>query len=76
MASSRKHVTQRCGILLILKPAGVLAKDRGAGHQTTLIIPSHDLVVVRLGHYKGSEAGEKGFKQAVALLMDAVPRRK
>src|SRR6266480_1283255 len=48
----------------------------GVGGQTTLIIPSHDLVVVRLGHYKGSQAGDKGFKQALALLMDAVPRRK
>lgn len=48
----------------------------GAGGQTTLIIPSHDLVVVRLGHYKGSKAGDKSFKQALALLMEAVPRRK
>ena len=48
----------------------------GAGGQTTLIIPSYDLVVVRLGHYKGSEAGDKSFKQALALLMEAVPRRK
>jgi CubicO group peptidase (beta-lactamase class C family) len=48
----------------------------GAGGQTTLIIPSHDLVVVRLGHYKGSEVGEESFKHALALLMDAVPRRK
>jgi CubicO group peptidase (beta-lactamase class C family) len=48
----------------------------GAGGQTALIIPSHDLVVVRLGHYKGSEAGDKSFKQALALLMEAVPRRK
>jgi CubicO group peptidase (beta-lactamase class C family) len=45
----------------------------GAGGQTTLIIPSHDLVVVRLGHYKGSETGEAGFKKALALLMEAVP---
>jgi CubicO group peptidase (beta-lactamase class C family) len=48
----------------------------GAGGQTALIIPSHDLVVVRLGHYKGSEVGDKSFKQALALLMESVPRRK
>jgi CubicO group peptidase (beta-lactamase class C family) len=48
----------------------------GAGGQTTLIIPSHDLVVVRLGHYKGSAAGSTGFRKALALLMEAVPRRK
>ena len=48
----------------------------GAGGQTTLIIPGHDLVVVRLGHYKGSLAGDKGFRQALALLMEAVPKKK
>jgi len=48
----------------------------GAGGQTTLIIPSHDLVVVRMGHFKGSEAGESGFKTALAFLMEAVPPRK
>ena len=29
----------------------------GAGGQTTIIIPSHDLVVARLGHYKGAGSG-------------------
>jgi CubicO group peptidase (beta-lactamase class C family) len=48
----------------------------GAGGQTTLIIPSHDLVVVRLGHFKGSEVGEKSFTKALALLMQAVPQRR
>jgi hypothetical protein len=48
----------------------------GAGGQTTLIVPSHDLVVVRLGHYKGSAAGSTGLRKALALLMEAVPRRK
>ena len=48
----------------------------GAGGQTTLIIPSHDLVVVRLGHYKGEEAGDKSFKKSLAILMEAVPRRR
>ena len=48
----------------------------GAGGQTTLIIPSHDLVVVRLGHYKGAAAGDVSFRRALALLMEAVPSKK
>ncbi len=48
----------------------------GAGGQTTLIVPSHDLVVARLGHYKGSDAGEESFNRALALLMEAVPKRR
>jgi len=48
----------------------------GAGGQTTLIIPSHDLVVVRLGHFRGATASALGFDKALALLMEAVPRRK
>jgi CubicO group peptidase (beta-lactamase class C family) len=47
----------------------------GAGGQTTLIIPSHDLVVVRLGHYRGDAAGALAFRNALQLLMDAVPRQ-
>jgi CubicO group peptidase (beta-lactamase class C family) len=47
----------------------------GAGGQTTLIIPSHNLVVVRLGHYKGSQAGAASFRKALAILMEAVPPR-
>ena len=47
----------------------------GAGGQTTLIIPSHDLVVVRLGHYRGAGPGSQSFRRALALLMEAVPRK-
>jgi CubicO group peptidase (beta-lactamase class C family) len=48
----------------------------GAGGQVTMVIPSHDLVVVRLGHYKGASAGTAAFKRSLALLLEAVPARK
>ncbi|HXK61069.1 MAG TPA: serine hydrolase [Acidobacteriota bacterium] len=44
----------------------------GAGGQTALIVPSHDLVVVRMGHYKGEAEGEKALGHALELLMQAV----
>ena len=45
------------------------------GGETTMIVPSHDLVVVRLGHYKGEATGTVAFQNALTLLMQAVPRR-
>lgn len=48
---------------------------QGAGGQSTTIIPSHGLVVVRLGHYKGAGEGAKALNKAYQLLMEAVPEK-
>src|SRR5439155_1232999 len=45
----------------------------GAGGQFVLIIPSYQLAIVRLGHYKGASAGGLALRKAVAMIMDAVP---
>jgi CubicO group peptidase (beta-lactamase class C family) len=48
----------------------------GAGGQFTFVIPSHDLVVVRLGHSKGGTEMFESFAKALELLTQAVPARK
>ncbi len=48
----------------------------GVGGQSVLIVPSHDLAVVRLGHYKGAAAGGKALRKAVAILMETIPAAK
>ena len=45
----------------------------GVGGQTTLIVPSHDLVIVRLGHYKGAGPGGRALRQAIKMIMEIVP---
>jgi hypothetical protein len=45
----------------------------GAGGQNTFVIPSHDLVVVRMGHFRGAAAGRKALNTAFTHLMAAVP---
>jgi CubicO group peptidase (beta-lactamase class C family) len=46
----------------------------GSGGQYTFIIPTHDLVVVRLGHDRGESAGTQNLRRALELLMAAVPQ--
>ncbi len=46
---------------------------RGAGGQSATIIPSHQLVIVRLGKYRGSGAGGRALRRAMELLMEAIP---
>jgi CubicO group peptidase (beta-lactamase class C family) len=48
---------------------------QGAGGQSATIIPTHDLVVVRLGHYKGAGPGGKALNRAFSLLLEAVPAK-
>jgi CubicO group peptidase (beta-lactamase class C family) len=48
----------------------------GAGGQRTIIIPTHDLVVVRMGHMRGDRAGMKALNAALAELMLAVPAKR
>ncbi|MEO8008874.1 MAG: serine hydrolase, partial [Betaproteobacteria bacterium] len=45
----------------------------GAGGQVVLIIPSHQLAIVRIGHYKGEMAAGRALRKAVAMIVDAVP---
>jgi len=49
---------------------------RGAGLQDTYVIPSRDLVIVRMGHFIGMRAGAADLRRAQALLMEAIPERR
>ena len=44
----------------------------GAGGQHVIIVPSHDLVVVRLGHRRGQQTGADALDTALGKLIEAV----
>ncbi len=44
----------------------------GAGGQHTFIVPSHDLVVVRMGHQRGAPVGTTLLNQSLAAIVSAV----
>lgn len=47
----------------------------GAGGQKTFIVPSHNLVIVRMGHFRGDRAGMKALNAALGEVIAAVPSK-
>jgi len=45
----------------------------GAGGQHVFIIPSHELVIVKMTHYKGGAHDNEILNKALPLLLEAVP---
>jgi CubicO group peptidase (beta-lactamase class C family) len=46
----------------------------GAGGQSAWIVPSHDLVIVRIGKYRGEQLGEAARAKGTATLLRAIRR--
>ncbi len=44
----------------------------GAGGQHTFVVPSHDLVVVRMGHQRGAPVGSKLLNQSLAAIVSTI----
>lgn len=44
----------------------------GAGGQHTFIVPSRDLVIVRMGHQRGAQVGSKLLNRSLAAIVEAV----
>jgi len=48
----------------------------GAGGQNTYIVPSLDLVIVRMGHFRGSRFSPRANNAAFTLLLEAIGAQK
>jgi CubicO group peptidase (beta-lactamase class C family) len=44
----------------------------GAGGQNTWIVPTHDLVIVRMGHMRGQGPARRATNTALSLVMEAI----
>ena len=44
----------------------------GAGGQSAWIVPSHGLVIVRIGKYRGEQSGEAALRKGMTTLIKAV----
>jgi CubicO group peptidase (beta-lactamase class C family) len=47
---------------------------QGAGGQSVWIDPAHDLVVARLGNYRGESHANATLNKALEILVTAVPK--
>jgi len=47
---------------------------RGAGGQETYVVPSLNLVVVRMGHFPGARIGARDLQRALRLIAEALPQ--
>jgi CubicO group peptidase (beta-lactamase class C family) len=57
------------GAWTLPKDAYIMA---GAGGQSVFVIPSHQLVVVRMGHFRGARPARKATNEALRLLIEAI----
>jgi CubicO group peptidase (beta-lactamase class C family) len=44
----------------------------GAGGQNVFIVPSHHVVIVRMGHFRGAGPARKATNEALRLAVEAV----